>query len=201
MVVCAAPLSLILLNTGPAHSGRLPDGWTLKVLRGAPDVAAIEGDSGQVLRLKSRNSSFGVERAVSVDLSQYPYLAWRWKVSELPRGGDFRRSASDDQAAQVLVAFTDRRVLSYLWDTSAPKGAFQSASSIPFVHIFALVCRSGVEDLGVWLPEMRHVADDYRRAYGRAVPRVKGIRLQINTQHTGTSAESYFGEVAFRSAP
>jgi dihydroflavonol-4-reductase len=28
---------------------------------------------------------------------------------------------------------------------------------------------------------------------------VKGIRLQINTQHTGTSAESCFSEVAFRS--
>jgi hypothetical protein len=25
------------------------------------------------------------------------------------------------------------------------------------------------------------------------------LRLQINSQHTGTVAESYFGEVAFRS--
>jgi hypothetical protein len=30
---------------------------------------------------------------------------------------------------------------------------------------------------------------------------VKGLRIQINSQHTGTMAESYFGDVAFRSTP
>ena len=35
----------------------------------------------------------------------------------------------------------------------------------------------------------------------KTAPAVKGIRLQINSQHTGTSAESYFGEVSFRSTP
>jgi len=44
-------------------------------------------------------------------------------------------------------------------------------------------------------------AADYERAFGRPAPRVKGLRLQINSQHTGTFAESYFGEVAFRSTP
>jgi hypothetical protein len=45
------------------------------------------------------------------------------------------------------------------------------------------------------------VAGDYVKAYGRPAPRVKGIRLQINTQHTGSSAESCFSEVAFRRTP
>ena len=40
---------------------------------------------------------------------------------------------------------------------------------------------------------------DYERAFGRSAPRVRGLRLQINSQHTGTTAESYFGDVAFRS--
>jgi len=30
-----------------------------------------------------------------------------------------------------------------------------------------------------------------RAAYGRPAPRVKGLRIQINSQHTGTVAESY----------
>jgi hypothetical protein len=47
--------------------------------------------------------------------------------------------------------------------------------------------------------ESRNVAADYERAYGKRAPHVKGLRLQINSQHTGTVAESYFGEVAFRS--
>jgi hypothetical protein len=69
------------------------------------------------------------------------------------------------------------------------------------VHVFAIVCRSGAGELHQWLAESRNVAEDYLRAYGRPAPKVKGLRLQINSQHTGASAESFFGDVAFRGAP
>ena len=66
----------------------------------------------------------------------------------------------------------------------------QSASNIPLVRIFAVVCQSGTADMNKWIAESRNVAADYERAYGRPAPRVKGLRLQINSQHTGTVAES-----------
>ena len=47
-------------------------------------------------------------------------------MSELPAGGDFRHTVTDDQAAQVLVLFADRRILSYIWDSSAPRGVWQT---------------------------------------------------------------------------
>ncbi len=197
-----APLALFLFDTKVAQPGRLPDGWRVKVTRGTPDLGVVNDQQGSVLHLKSRGSSFALERGVDVDSSQLPFLSWRWKVTALPLGGDFRHATTDDQAAQVLVAFGDRRVLTYIWDSSAPKGTVQSASSIPLVHIFAFVCRSGPAEANQWLVETRNVAADYERAYGRPPKdHVKGIRLQINTQHTGSSAESYFGDVAFRSAP
>jgi hypothetical protein len=62
------------------------------------------------------------------------------------------------------------------------------------------VCESGAAEANKWIAENHNLAADYERAYGRSAPRVKGLRLQINSQHTGTIAESYFGEVAFRSA-
>jgi hypothetical protein len=77
----------------------------------------------------------------------------------------------------------------------------RSASSIPLVHIYAKVCQSGSADANRWVEEKHNVAADYERAFGRPAPRVKGLRLQINSQHTGSIAESFFGEVAFRSAP
>jgi hypothetical protein len=197
-----AALMFLVFDTRLARPGRLPDGWRIRVTRGTPDVQVINDAQGSVLHLKSRSSSFGLERGVDIDPAEYPFLTWTWKVSELPRGGDFRRARTDDQAAQVLIAFEDRRVITYLWDSTAPKDTMQSASSIPFVHIFAIVCRSGPAETNQWLPETRNIVQDYQRAYGRRpVPRVKGIRLQINAQHTGTSAESYFGDVAFRSSP
>ena len=72
---------------------------------------------------------------------------------------------------------------------------------IPLVHIFAVVCQSGAAEANRWIAEKHNIAADYERAFGKAVPRVKGVRLQINSQHTGTVAESYFGEVAFHQRP
>lgn len=193
-------LAFIVLNTANWGAGRLPSDWQIKVHHGKPDISVC-AEGGSCLHLKSVKSSFALEHDAEVDPSQMPYLTWRWKVAQLPANGDFRYAATDDQAAQVLVAFADRRVLSYIWDTTAPKGAAESASSLPLVHVFAVVCESGLAAGNRWVAESRNVAADYQRAYGKAAPRIKGLRIQINSQHTGTTAESYFGEVAFRNVP
>jgi hypothetical protein len=195
-----SPLAIMLLSAANLGSGRLPSDWQIKVNNGKPDLSVCnDPEAGPCLHLKSVKSSFSLERGVDVDAAQTPFLSWKWKVTQLPDRGDFRHSASDDQAAQVLVAFTDRRVLTYIWDSNAPKGLAQSSSSIPLVHIFAIVCQSGAAEANRWIAERNNIAADYERAFGRAVPHVRGVRLQINTQHTGSIAESYFGDVAFHS--
>lgn len=196
-----SPLATIVLNPASLTGGRLPADWQIKVNHGRPEVSVCDNSEGPCLHLKSVKASFGLERTVDVNPRETPYLSWRWKVTQLPAGGDFRRASTDDQAAQVLVAFADRRILSYIWDSSAPKGTAESASNIPMVHVFAVVCESGAAASNQWLLENRNVAADYERAYGKPAPRVKGLRIQINSQHTGSVAESYFADVAFRSTP
>lgn len=191
---------MIVFEAHKAQANQLPDGWSLKTLKGQADVATIADEQGTVLRLRSRNSSFSLERSLDVDLAQYPCMSWQWKVTELPRGGDFRHFRTDDQAAQILVAFSDRRIVTYIWDTTAPKDLLQSASPMPLLHLTALVCRSGPAEMNRWITETRDLGADYERAYGRRGSRVKGLRLQINSQHTNSSAESYFGDVVFHPA-
>ena len=196
-----AALGFVVLDAAGTPSGKLPAGWDLKAVAGRPDVSVAQDGDAAVLHFKSVKSSFSLERSLDVDAHEMPYLEWRWKVIETPKGGDFRHFWTDDQAAQVLVAFDDRRVLSYLWDTSAPEGTMKTASSPPLVHIFAIVCRSGMNEANRWISESHNVAADYEKAFGRKASHVKGLRLQINSQHTGTSAESYFAAVAFHSLP
>jgi hypothetical protein len=192
----ASPLAVILFNPGSWTEGQVPADWHLKVNHGKADFQIYRDGESPSIRLKSADSSFALERGADVNPYENRYLTWTWKVTQLPPGGDFRRGATDDQAAQLLVAFANRHVLAYIWDTSAPKGAEQSAGSFP-VRIFVIVCESGPAETGRWVPEVRDVAGDYERAFGKPAPHVKGLRLQINAQHTGTAAESYFGEVAF----
>lgn len=197
-----APLTLLVLSSKSWDAGSVPAGWQIKTNHGSPEISACQDDDTACVHFKSVKSSFALERGVDINPAEMPYLTWRWKVSQLPAGGDFRRAATDDQAAQVLVAFADRRVLTYIWDTAAPKGTMANSGSIPLLlRVFAVVCQSGTADLNRWIAESRNVAADYERAYQKPAPHVKGVRLQINSQHTNSSAESYFGEVAFRSAP
>ncbi len=195
------PLAMVVLDPDKTPVGKLPDGWELKVNAGRADVSTTTDGNSHVLEFKSVKSSFSLERGVDVDAARLPYLAWRWKVTQLPKGGDFRHYTTDDQAAQVMVAFEDRHVLSYIWDTTAPQGTMQSATSLPLLHIFAIVCRSGAAEQNRWLPESHNLTADYLKAFGKAAPHVRGLRLQVNSQHTGSFAESYFADVAFHAAP
>jgi len=190
--------AIVVLNPQNWQGGHEPAGWELKVSHGRPDFSQCLDANVPCLRLKSVEASFGLEYAADIDPNQTGHLTWSWKVTQLPQRGDFRHAATDDQAAQVLVAFADRRVLSYIWDSNAPKGTMEPASSLPFVHIYAIVCESGASDAGRWIAEDRDVAADYERAFGKSPSHIKGLRIQINSQHTASIAESYFREITFR---
>jgi hypothetical protein len=200
-----APATLVVLDAAKVLADKpvasqIPPGWELKVNVGTPDVTLTGQGDAAAVHFRSTKSSFGLEKPINIDPAQLPYLSWHWMVTQLPPRGDFRHTSTDDQAAQVMVAFDDRHIISYIWDSNAPQGVAESASFIPLVHIFDVVCRSGAAEANRWLDENRNIAADYQRLFGKPAPHVKGLRLQINSQHTGSVAESYFGQVVFRNA-
>jgi hypothetical protein len=65
--------------------------------------------------------------------------------------------------------------------------------------IKAVVVRSGGSETGRWLTETRNVYNDFKKLFGREPQSVGGIRIQINSQHTSSAAESYFADLVFRS--
>lgn len=181
-----------------AHN--LPAPWQVKEKTGRADFATVKADGLNALQLRSANTSFSLQREVNADLRQYPILSWKWKVTRLPEGGDFRRSKTDDQAAQLFVAFSKTKSIVYIWDTEAPENLMADGAAPPFMSIKVVVVRSGHKEMGKWISESRNVYEDYKRLYGDTSPApvVRGMRIQINTQHTRTAAESYFADVMFR---
>ena len=196
----AAEIAVGDFSTG-VGGRNIPAGWQLKEKTGRADLQLVKSDGRSALQLRSTNSSFCLQRSVRADLVHTPYLSWKWKVTRLPAGGDFRSTRTDDQAAQLFVAFSRTQSIVYLWDSSAPEGLMTDAPSPPFMSIKAVVVRSKASHLGEWLSETRNVYEDYRKFFGSSAkpPVVSGVRLQINTQHTRTSAESYFADVVFSS--
>ncbi|NTW60415.1 MAG: DUF3047 domain-containing protein [Nitrospirae bacterium] len=198
--VRAADDSIVIadFSTWIAAKGILPTGWELKVKSGKAAFDVMRDGDIPALHLKSTDSSFSLQGEVNVDVKRYPVLSWKWKVTQLPKGGDFRKSRADDQAAQLFVAFTKTKAIVYIWDTTAPQGLMESTSPAPFMTVKVVVVRSGPSELGKWIAETRNVYEDYKKFYGDEPPLAKGMRFQINSQHTKTSAESSFADVVFR---
>jgi hypothetical protein len=186
---------------------KVPRGWELSVHEGEPDLTLVPDGGGQALKLRSRLSSYSLTKAVDIDLKKTPYLEWQWKVTELPTGGDFRRPVTDDQAAQLIVVFSwgglRQEVIMYMWDSTAPEGTASKLPSppfYPFLDLHAVVVRSGEAQAGKWITERRDVVADYRRLFGREPERIRGVRIQINSQHTKSQAEAYWRSVKFKAS-
>ena len=179
----------------------VPKGWELSVHTGESSLQLVQDEGKQALRMRSEQASFALQKKVRVPLQGSPFLVWQWKVTESPKGGDFRHSNTDDQAAQLIVAFSSSHFLSYIWDSTAPKGLLASASAPLFKKMFAVVMQSGTQKLGTWITEQRNLIDDYKQAYGEEPTALEGLRIQINSQHTESRAESYWRFIAVTARP
>jgi len=189
----------------PSNSGTgIPEGWSGQRWGNAKyDFALIADGPDRVLRLRSRGDNSTISKAVAVDVKKHPLLTWRWKVVTLPAGGDCRRKAADDEAAQIYVAFPRSptalrsRIIGYVWDTTAPADTIVKSESSSLVTY--VVVRSGAAELGRWLTETRNVRDDYLRIYGEAPAEdVGAVSVAIDSNDTRSSAESYVGAIVFR---
>lgn len=222
-VAAGVPMSTIVTKTRRSHlsddegrrripiadpmPGRLPvegvpPSWELKEFAGRANIELIRSDIGAALHLRSDRTSFALYRDLVVDLGEFPILSWAWKVTRLPTGGDVRRAATDDQAAQVYVVFprwpsprTSSDVLGYVWDTTAPVGTHVVSPKAPNVHI--IVVESGPAGLGAWRRQARNVAQDYQALFGRRPPRVGTLAVMIDANDTASTAEAMIGDFVF----
>jgi len=188
----------------PEGKTGIPDGWKGQNW-GSPkyDFRIVTQSGRKAIHLKSVNDSSTISKEVKVDVKTWPILEWSWQAVTLPKGGDARKSATDDEAAQIYVTFprfpaaVRSRIISYIWDTTAPVGSVFKSEKTGLVTY--IVVRSGPTDLGKWLTESRNVLDDYKKINGEAPGEdVGAISIAIDSNDTNSTAEAYFGEIFFR---
>lgn len=202
----ADPASLVVEDWAKQPEGKtgIPEGWKGQNWGSPKYDFRIESQGGRkVLRAKSQDDSSTISKEAKVNLNDRPILQWSWQAVTLPKGGDGRKSATDDQAAQLYVTFprfpqaVRSRIISYLWDTTAPAGAIFKSEKTGLVTY--VVVRSGPAEAGKWVTESRNVLEDYKKIYGEAPGEdVGAISISIDSNDTHSSAESYFGEILFR---
>lgn len=220
LILLAVPLPIhplseetipVVRYRAPLLVNGVPEGWRLISHAGTPRLTLVpSGGAYYIMMASDARSGFGIEKPIRVDLKEYPYLNWTWRVTKLPQGGDIRRFDRDDQALQIYVVLPptgrphslNTPILTYIWDTEAPKGLAVRSPKPLLKKIRYIVLRNKTDGIGRWYREKRNVYEDYRRVFGDldgGEPRgaVHGLRIYINSQNTKSQAEGYIGEIYF----
>lgn len=171
-----------------------------------------------VVRADSNNAASGLIRSIHFDPERFPWLQWRWKITNIMQKGDASQKAGDDYAARIYIAFAFdaesagwwERIrykaaslaagkelpgssLNYIWGNKTAQGAVVDNAYTDQVKMFVL--QSGSALANQWISERRNLVDDYRLAFGRQPPPVMGIAIMTDTDNTGEQATAYYGDI------
>ena len=64
--------------------------WDKPVHFGTGIWEVVDDAENQAIKLRTESSSFALEKSITVDLRQTPYLEWEWKVTVPPAGASIR---------------------------------------------------------------------------------------------------------------
>ena len=156
-------------------------------------VTEENGDRFLHARADSQAIQIGIGRAFQP--REFPLLRWRWRVTELPPGGDERRKETHDSAAGVYVIFDNRilpRVIKYVWSSTVPTGTH--IQNPLYWRAKMVVLRSGPADLGQWRQETVNVYQDYKDLFGAEPGQVLGIGLMTSSSFTKSVAAADYDD-------
>ena len=183
--------------------GGLPAGWTSSGGAGGRVYSvARDRDANAYLKASSRNDGVQLGVEVQADTTDSLVLSWRWRVWELPAGGDERRVETMDSAASVYAVFGSRlfpRVIKYVWSSAVPPGTTLHHPRSERLGI--VVVSTGAEGLGSWRTVTRTLTDDYRRLFASDADRLRGLGVKSDSDSTSSAARADFDDIQLWHGP
>jgi len=181
----------------------------------------VRRDGTVALQAVAEKSASGKVRRIRIDPIRHPAMEWRWHVGSLIPGADKRRASGEDSPARLILSFhgdpakldfearTQLRfakalsgqalpyaTLMYVWSNTVPVGTVLDNPHTSRVKM--IVVESGAAGVGQWRSYRRNVVEDYRRAFGEEPWDVVAVGMMTDTDNTGQSARSYYGDITFR---
>lgn len=157
----------------------------------------------KVLKAESQAAASGLYREQSVDLTQTPWLHWRWKIANTLDGIDETTRAGDDYPARVYVVFSGglafwrTRTVVYVWASAQPQGSRWHNAFTGNARVIAV--ESGDAKVGEWVMESRNVRDDYKQLFGEDVTEADAVAIMTDTDNSGQSVTAWYGDITFSS--
>jgi hypothetical protein len=134
----------------------------------------------------------------------FPFLSWRWKISNVVRSAIETREDRFDAAARVMVVFGRGKVfkaiggepsgfrIEYIWASHLPKNRILDHPGEKYCKVFVL--ESGEGKAGQWVREKRNLHKDYKSAFGTDPEGVSAIGIQTDTDHSNEMVTAYYSD-------
>lgn len=195
--------SVLLESFDTSPLSAFPPHWQArqdeKIARQVYRVAEENGNRFLHAHAESRGIEVGLVKVFRAQ--DTPVLRWRWRVLQLPPGGDERTAETNDSAAGVWVIFDNQvlpRALKYVWSTTQPVGT--RLTNPGYWRAKTIVLRSGTAQLGTWQEETVNIYQDYKALFGEEPGAVQGIAVKTSSDSTRSVAEADYDDFSLQAA-
>lgn len=192
----------------PNEIGKFPStwegrtGWRQTRTRNPEDLyyTVQQGENGNFfLSAKTIGKATNAGTAVHVNLRVYNRLRWRWRVFELPVGGNEKIKNKNDSAASVRLVFHGGivpKTLRYVWSATLPVGTETVSPSSDQTEV--IVLESGPpRNLGAWVWEEVDAYEDYKRLFGGEPRLVEAVAVLTDSDNTDTFVMADYDDIMF----
>ena len=202
---------------------RIPDHWepmTFKNIKEHTQYRLVSKHGKTVIRAESNASASGLIRKIIIDPREYPWITWRWKISNVYEKGDITSKKGDDYPARIYITFEydpsklsllektkykasrllygkypPHASINYIWES---KAQIETIAPNPYTNrVKMIVVESGDEFAGIWREEKRNVYEDYKKAFGEEPPMISGVAIMTDSDNTGEFAVTHYGDILF----
>lgn len=205
----------------------IPLGWQpyrLGKARNETHYRLVSVDGRTVLEARAENSASALVYPLRADPKRTSWLSFSWRTERLVEKSDMRTTAGDDYPARIYVIFdydiarlsfgeriklrmarsiwgdqVPAAALCYVWEPRQPVG--HSQWSAYTTRLRMIVAESGGARLDQWVSIERNVAEDFRAAFGEEPPPISAVIVATDTDNTGETAHTWFGDISLRSKP
>lgn len=176
--------------------------WKEKEFKNITIYNFVSDENTQVLKAYSNKSASGLFKEQTINLKDYPYLNWRWKITSRLNVKDEKTKNGDDYSARIYIIkdggffFWKTKALNYVWATHEDKEHIWPNAYAPD-NTKMVAIRSHNDPLNTWQQEKRNLAEDFKKAFGEELLEIDGIAIMADTDNNLDETTSYFGDIYF----
>ena len=191
----------VKISIGDFSSGSLQD-WETQSFKGETQYRLVEQDGVKVLRADSSAGASGLFKKQRIDLTQTPFLNWRWRIENRLGELNEQSKSGDDYAARLYVvidgglAFWRKKALNYVWASTSPKGKIWP-NAFAGEHVMMIALRSSSDGAATWYDEKRNILEDLRKQFGEDIRFIDAVAIMTDTDNAGGRATAYYGDIFF----